>query len=131
MWAQIINAALGIWLMAAPAVLDYSGAADTNSRIIGPIAATFAIIAIWECTRGLRWVNVVVGLWLLMAPWVLGYDELAPRIDDRIVGGLLILFGLVKGKISHRFGGGWLSLFKRNPIHLRLARTPESTHSQG
>jgi hypothetical protein len=130
MWAQIINTALGIWLMAAPAVLGFGGAADTNNRIVGPIAATFAVIAVWECTRGTRWVNVAAGLWLLIAPWVLGYDELAPRIDDRIVGGLLILFGLVQGKVRQQFGGGWLSLFKRDPVHVRLARTPESTHSQ-
>lgn len=119
MWAQIINAVLGIWLMAAPAVLAYGGTAATNSRIVGPIAATFAITAMWEITRGTRWVNVAAGLWLLIAPWMLGYEHLAPRIDDRIVGFLLVIFALVRGEVKHRYGGGWASLFQHDPKHLR------------
>jgi hypothetical protein len=50
MWAQLINALLGMWLMAAPAVLGYIGPARTNDRIIGPLAAGAALIAIWETT---------------------------------------------------------------------------------
>ncbi|HET6567047.1 MAG TPA: SPW repeat protein [Rhodothermales bacterium] len=130
MWAQIINAMLGIWLMAAPAVLAYGGAANTNSRIVGPIAATFAITAMWSITRGTRWVNVVAGFWLLIAPWVLGYSQLAPRIDDRVVGFLLVIFALVRGEAKYLYGGGWASLFQKEPEHLKLSTTPESTYTK-
>ena len=59
--------------MASPAVLDYADPARANDRIIGPIVASMATIAIWEVTRPLRWVNVVLGAWLLIAPWLLGH----------------------------------------------------------
>ncbi len=112
MWARIINVILGIWLMAAPAVLGYADPARTNDRIVGPVAATFAAIAAWEATRSVRWVNVVLGLWLLVAPWVLGYSELDAYLNSLAVGTLMALFAPVRGKITQRFGGGWSSLWK-------------------
>ena len=67
-WARLVNAGLGLWLMAAPAVLGYGAPAEINDRIAGPIAATFAIIAITGATRPARRVNAAVGAWLLIAP---------------------------------------------------------------
>lgn len=113
MWARIINAILGVWLMAAPAVLGYGEPARTSDRIAGPIAAAVAVIAIWEVTRPLRWVNLVIGLWLLAAPWVLAYyDIFAAALNSSAVGLLLILFATSRGKIKERYGGGWSSLWK-------------------
>ncbi len=111
MWARILNAALGIWLMAAPAVLGYGTPAQTNDRIVGPVAASFAIIAIAEATRPVRRVNTVLGAWLLLAPWVLGYGTTA-TINSLIVGALMIALSLVRGKIEARFGGGWSMLWR-------------------
>lgn len=111
MWATIINAALGIWLMAAPAVLNYGKPAETNDRIIGPLIATFGIIAIWQITRGCRWMNLLLGMWLVIAPFYLGYKETVPTYNDVIVGLTVTLLALVRGKLTLRFGGGWTSLF--------------------
>lgn len=72
MWAYILNALLGIWLMAAPAALHYAGVASVNDRIVGPVATECAIIAISEVTRPVRWGNVALGLWLVIAPWIYG-----------------------------------------------------------
>ena len=36
MLAQLINAMLGIWLMAAPTILGYGGPARPNHQIVGP-----------------------------------------------------------------------------------------------
>lgn len=111
-WARLGNAALGIWLMAAPAVLGYAGAAEVNDRIVGPVAATFALVAIAAVMRPLRWVNTVVGGWLLVAPWLLGYDATRTIVNDLLVGVLLIAFSLVKGTVEDRFAGGWSSLWR-------------------
>jgi hypothetical protein len=54
MWAQVANAFLGIWLMAAPTVLEYDGAARINDLIAGRLRrpsrllryGTFAVL--WE-----------------------------------------------------------------------------------
>ncbi len=110
MWAQVLNAAIGIWLMAAPAVLRYGDPAQANDRIVGPVAATFAIVAWWEATRSVRWANVPLGLWLLAAPWVLGYDATAATVNGVAAGLLLIVLATVEGKIENRFGGGWAAL---------------------
>lgn len=48
-----------------------------------------ATIAIWDLTRPLRWVNVSLA-----------------------AGALILACSLVKGNPTHRFGGGWSSLWK-------------------
>ena len=83
MWPRIVNIALGLWLMVAPSVLDYGDPAAANDRIVGPIAAALAVIAVWEATRPLRWVNVVLGLWLVIAPF--------SQSDERIVGAIGVI----------------------------------------
>jgi hypothetical protein len=115
MWAQAIATAIGIWLAAAPEVLGYGGAAKLNDQIAGPLIATFGLIAIWEVTRGLRWLNVLPGAWLILAPWVLGYVQ-TPLVHSLILGGLLFGASLVRGKITNRFGGGWSSLWRGEPL---------------
>lgn len=110
MWARFINVAIGIWLMAAPAVLGYGGtAAAHHDRIVGPVLASLACIAIWEVTGPLRWLNLLIGGWLLLAPWVLGlpYDA---TINSSFAGLVVVCLSLVRGSLTHRFGGGWLSL---------------------
>jgi hypothetical protein len=117
MWARILNAALGIWLMAAPAVLGYSAPAETNDRILGPVIATFAIVAISGATRPVRRVNTVAGGWLLLAPWVLGYGAGAATVNDMLVGAVVVGASLVKGKVTDRFGGGWSALWRSGELH--------------
>lgn len=113
MWARFVNAALGIWLMAAPAVLGYGGAAQTNDRIAGPLVATCAIIALWEVTRGLRWVNFAAGLWMLVAPWLLGYGlGSLTTLHSLAVGAAVVACALVRGRVEGRYGGGWGTLVR-------------------
>jgi hypothetical protein len=112
MWAQLINTALGIWLMVAPEYLAYNDVGADNCHIVGPLVVTFAFIACWEITRPLRKVNWLTGLWLLAAPWVLDYDQGLPIANDMLVGALVLGFSFVEGKIETRFGGGWKSLWQ-------------------
>ena len=113
MWARIINMLLGIWLMASPAVLGYGEPARSHDRIVGPVLAACACVAIWEVTRSLRWVNLPAGLWLLAAPWVLSYGAADATANSMIVGGIVALLALHHGKTTHRFGGGWSVLWRR------------------
>ena len=109
MWARTISFVLGLWLMVGPALLGYGDPARTNDRLLGPIVAGLAFIAIWPVMRPLRWVNLIVGAWLLAAPWLLGYGT-GPAINSLIVGLLLMVLALLGSKTSKRFGGGWASL---------------------
>lgn len=115
-WGQAINALIGIWLMAAPDILRYGVPALTNDRIVGPIAATFAIVSWWEATRAVRRVNLVVGVWLLIAPWLLGYHELIAIVNSIICGIALASLSFTGSKIKQQFGGGWISLWPPKKI---------------
>jgi len=119
MWARILNTVLGLWLMIAPALFQYSGAAADNGHIAGPVIITFAVIAYWEATRGTRKWNYPIGIWLLLAPWILGYDNSVAIISDMTTGALVLIFASVKGKIEKKYGGGWSSLWSKNPEHMK------------
>jgi hypothetical protein len=115
MWAQIVSAALGMWLMLAPAVLGYGAPGAVSDRIAGPLAAMFGIVAVAEVTRGVRRMNLLVGLWLLAAPWLLGFPAVA-AVDDTVVGLLLMALSFVRGEVRASFGGGWSALWSRGRV---------------
>ncbi|MGH2395357.1 MAG: SPW repeat protein [Candidatus Limnocylindria bacterium] len=114
MWTHLLPVLAGIWLMASPAVLAYADPARANDRIVGPIVASMATIAIWEIARPLRWVNVILGAWLLIAPWLLGHPPGA-RWNSLAAGALVLAMSLMKGTRTHKVGGGWSSLWKGAP----------------
>lgn len=115
MFARLVSAALGIWLMAAPAVLDYGEPAASADRIVGPLVASFSLIAAWEVTRALRWVNVALAVWLVVAPVLLGYPR-DPLVNGIATGVLIGSLSLVRGRRKHRFAGGWRSLVGRERL---------------
>lgn len=127
MWPHLIAAVLGIWLMAAPGILDYGLHAvfADNDHIVGPLVATVGLVAASEATRNVRWVNIPLGGWLLLAPWVLDYGQTTPIVNDMLVGGAILGLAFVQGKRENRFGGGWRSLFTKFPPHQQEARIYE------
>jgi len=114
MWAQIMVAILGAWLMSSPAVLEHSGAAATNAHIAGPAIACFAIIATWGVTRALRWINVALGLWLIAAPLVVGHST-AASVNSLLVGAAVAGLSVYRGRVGHRYAGGWRALWGAPP----------------
>ncbi len=133
MWAHVINAVIGIWLMAAPSVFGYANSTPaTNDRFVGPVIATFAIVAWWETTRIVgRW-NVALGLWLLAAPWILGYGPTAAIVNSMVCGALVAGLALVKGTFRpERFGGSWSSLWKDDPQHEQALLRGEGEQASG
>lgn len=110
MIARLVAVAVGIWLMFAPAVLGYAGVAADNDRIVGPIGAAFAFVAIWEVMRPLRWVTLPVGIWLVIAPVVLGYDDAGAIISSIAAGVVMAGSAFLGGNVDPTFGGGWRSV---------------------
>uniref|UniRef100_C6E1D0 dTDP-glucose 4,6-dehydratase n=1 Tax=Geobacter sp. (strain M21) TaxID=443144 RepID=C6E1D0_GEOSM len=109
---RIFSLMVGVWLMAAPAVLGYSGHAAVNDRICGPLIVTFATTAFWEATRGLRFLNLLLGFWLMIAPLLLYQVGWVYAVNSVFCAFVLIFAGVVPGKRVHTFGGGWPSLFE-------------------
>jgi hypothetical protein len=128
MRAQIVNSFIGIWLMVAPAIFHYENtAAGYNDRIVGPIIAAFAIIACFQITRIVRKFNIPLAVWLLVAPWILGHEHTAAIITDLASGIVVLGLSFIKGKVEHKYGGGWTSLWKSNTLHESIARKIKAT----
>lgn len=124
-WAQVLSALLGVWLMASPAVLNYAGTAGDTHRIVGPVAASFAFVAIWAHMRPLRWVNLALGFLLIAVPWVVTFPPLATA-NGVVVGLLLIGLAFVCGMVEGKFGGGWSSLWTGNVAEESPNSDPDS-----
>lgn len=108
--AAAVGVVVGIWMMFAPAVLGYSGSAATSDRIVGPVAAAAAWVAVVEVTRSLRWVNVPLGMWAALSPLVL-HPPAAATIHSVLSGIVLVTSSLAIGPIPReRYGGGWKTL---------------------
>jgi hypothetical protein len=110
MIAQIAAALVGVWLMAAPAMLGHDGtlAADVD-RVLGPIAASFGIIAAFQATRNVRRANLLVAALLVLLPIPLGHPTAA--LVNSVACGLLIgALSLVRGRITKANAGGWRAL---------------------
>lgn len=107
--AQVVLALCGLWLMVAPAVLDYGDPAATSDRVAGPVMAAIGFLSIFAITRGLRWVNLPVGLWLVIAPWLLDFpvDAMVSSIAIGVAGLALSWIGAPD---QRRYGGGWRAL---------------------
>ncbi|HET7622298.1 MAG TPA: hypothetical protein VFK39_10380 [Gemmatimonadaceae bacterium] len=106
MWPRIVSALLGIWLMVAPSVLHYDATASISDRVLGPLIAATAIIAIWEVTRPLRWLGILFGLWLLIAPGIFDFPSHA-LANSAVVGAALVILSFLGGRVRGKYGGGW------------------------
>lgn len=100
----LLSSALGMWLMAAPAVLGISGTAADSNHLIGALVVTWAVIAFGEVARPVRWLNIPMGAWLLVSPWLLSGQTDWSRWNDAAAGALLIALAVHRGRIEHRFG---------------------------
>jgi NAD(P)-dependent dehydrogenase (short-subunit alcohol dehydrogenase family) len=111
MWPRVVSLCLGVWLTAAPSLLGYHGPLRVNDLIVGPLVASFSLIAMAEVMRPLRWCNFILGVWLVIAPWVLERSgRLLPH--SFFVGALLMMSASLRGRITRSHGGGWRSVWR-------------------
>lgn len=106
MWAALANVLVGVWLMAAPAVLAYGPPMATSDRVAGPFIAAFAGVAVGECTRGVRFWVWPFSAWLLVAPIALDATP-AAAINSVACGIVSAFLASIRGRVSTPFGGGW------------------------
>jgi hypothetical protein len=130
MWAHIINFAIGIWLMFAPATLNYDGVAARNDYIVGPLIASFAMISWWGATRAWGRVNALLGVWLMVTPWVLNYDVTGAIVNSVATGAIVTILAPVRGHIRHAFAGGWPSLWRDRGLEV-VQRTSTTASTRG
>lgn len=130
MVAQIINALLGIFLIAAPGLFGLGPTASDNFQIFGPVITTFAVISWWEATRTVRLWNVPIGAWLVASPIFLDYGSGTATVLAVVAGAAVVGLAFVKGKVEKRYGGGWAALRGENPPHLQEVRARKPRHAE-
>jgi uncharacterized membrane protein len=123
-WNHGLVALLGLWLMAAPDVMQYEGPERMNDHIVGPLLFSAAIIAVAETTRSVRWINVALGGWLMLAPIVLGYEPLHIGVRSSLIGIAILALSFLKRPPGERLGGGWSRVWKGE-----RSKRPENRHS--
>lgn len=118
MWAPIINILLGLLVTVSPELWQLSEMEADNNHIIGPLIIAFSVISLWEYNRNVRYVNILTAAWLINASLLLRF-QLNTLILNVSIGLIVLLLSLVKGRIKKRYGGGWRSLWQKNPLHMR------------
>jgi hypothetical protein len=88
-----------------------------NIHIICPLIIAFAITALWELNRNIRYLNVLLGAWLIAAPFVLGFPGSLPKLSVALAGLAVALLSLLPRRVKGKYGGGWKSLFQSAPPH--------------
>jgi hypothetical protein len=104
-WNLFLIMAIGVWVMCAPEVLGYSGTMAYSDTITGALTITFAVIAMSDVGRSLRFLLILAGLWLIAAPWILGTDAEMAKWSGVISGLLLLPLVFPKGKVQDKRGG--------------------------
>lgn len=102
-WNLILTAAIGIWLMFAPAIFGTSGRAADSDHLVGAIITTISVITTAEVIRAGRFLNVLLGAWLIIAPWFLSGASLSARWNDMIAGLLVIGLSLPRGPVRESY----------------------------
>lgn len=103
-WNLLISAALGVWLMFAPFALGSTGTAADSDHLVGALMVAVAVIAIAEVGRATRFVNILFGAWAIASVWMMSGATTGATWNDLIVGALVILLSIPRGKIGERYG---------------------------
>lgn len=95
---------LGVWCMLSPAVFGAKGLASDANHFLGALIVTFAIIAMAQVARPVRFLNCLFGSILAISTWFLAAPGASYQWNSTILGVLLVFFSLPLGKITDSFG---------------------------
>lgn len=96
-WVSWTNVALGLWLIAAPFALGYSGLtrATTEDVVLGIFVAT---LALWRAVGSetllmpdVSWLVAVAGAWVAIAPFIVGYQAASAAVGNDVTVGIVVL----------------------------------------
>lgn len=106
-WTLVCCALLGAALMFTRVFFDSAPPLADSDHVVGAMIVTFAVMAMAEVARPLRFVNIVLGLWLVAAPWLLAGAGGVGTAFDVGVGVLVVALSLPRGKRSAQHYGRW------------------------
>jgi uncharacterized membrane protein len=100
-WHLWITAALGLWLMFSPHLLEEKELVSDLDHIMGALIVAVSIISMAEVVRALRFINFLFGIIVLA---MLFFTVGAGLISHIIVGLALIALTIPRGKIKEKYG---------------------------
>jgi hypothetical protein len=105
-WSLWLSAAIGAWLMFAPAAfgIGIDQAAADSDHLVGALIIVVSIIAMAEVARPARFLNVPLGLWLIAAPWFLEGAAGLSRWNSALMGVAVVLLSLPLGRLRDHYG---------------------------
>ncbi|WP_022947355.1 NAD-dependent epimerase/dehydratase family protein [Methylohalobius crimeensis] len=104
-WSLVLSTALGVWLMCTRLIFGTQGAQADSDHLIGSLVITVSITALAEAARPARFINVLLGLALMAAPWLFDGGSRIADWAGVLVGLLLIIFSIPRGKVENQYGG--------------------------
>ena len=106
-WTLVASAALGVLLMFTRVLFDTVPPMADSDHFTGAMILTFAVMAMAEVGRSLRFVNIPAGLWLIVAPWVLGGASGVAAGASVVIGVAVLGLSLPRGVRSDAHYGRW------------------------
>jgi nucleoside-diphosphate-sugar epimerase len=97
LWAHLVVAFLGVWLVFSPSALGYGDDAAMAASDIasGLLVALFGALSLSKRFGWAQWANVFVGTWLLFAPLLFWTTSSAAYANDTLVGTLVIALAIL------------------------------------
>lgn len=102
----------GLFLMAAPAAIGFTGYERVNVRVVGPLVITLSMLSLWPATRWFARLNAIAGLWLVVGP-ILLQSPLRIQLPEIAIGALLVALATFPGEAAPIIGGGWIGILGR------------------
>jgi len=102
-WGLGASIAIGVWLMFTRLTLGTEGPLADTDHLIGALAVTFAVTAMAESVRPVRFLNIFLGGALVICALVMDGTWLQRGAD--IAAGLALMAASVpRGPVRHRYG---------------------------
>ncbi|MBS0653551.1 MAG: vitamin K epoxide reductase family protein, partial [Verrucomicrobia bacterium] len=102
-WFIIVQAIIGVWLMARPSILPFNIESANCDHWMGAIIVTVAAVTAAEVTRTARFVNVVAGVVAIILTLVFSSGSTAILLCGIVSAVLLIIVSIPKGVIVERY----------------------------
>src|SRR5579883_1839611 len=103
-WNFLASAAVGVWLMLAPAVFGTTNSAADADHLLGALIVTGSATLSAEVARPFRRLNSLLGLAVAVSPFFTSGSTGLSIFDDVLVGLLVIALNLPRGKITEHYG---------------------------
>lgn len=97
---RIVNAVLGLWLVASALLWPHSAAQAANAIACGILVVSAAVAAL-RIERA-RYVNVALGAWLVISAFLLPTLRFGTQVNHVVVGTTVLALALIPTAVSRR-----------------------------